>query len=119
MKSMKSKDRKSAAKSEVKTEKTIELAVIDEVFKKDDSIDRIEFASMRSNDMIEGEISADRSQLMDEIKKKKTKEIRQASFIGVTKQKDQSFKVSAPRVTSKSVIPEKRPAVQKIATSNK
>jgi hypothetical protein len=68
---------------------------------------------MRSDEMIEGEISADRSQLIDELNKKRTTEIRQASFIGVTKKKDPNFKISEQRKASKSVIPEKRPVVKK------
>ena len=45
---------KSKGKSEVKTEKTIELPVINEEFKRDESFNKIELESMQSLDFIEG-----------------------------------------------------------------
>jgi len=51
MKSVKSK-----GKSVVATEKTIELPVINEEFKRDESYCKIDFVSMQSLDFVEGEI---------------------------------------------------------------
>jgi len=48
---------KSKGKSVVGTEKTIELPVINEEFKRDESFCKIDFVSMESIDIVEGDIT--------------------------------------------------------------
>jgi hypothetical protein len=58
------KSPRTSHKSGVKTEKTFELPVINEEFKRDESFNKVDFASMQSLDFIEGE----RSQIEDRMK---------------------------------------------------